>query len=104
MKSEIDRIVQPSQEALNELRALVREAEKVLSNTSGEVCEATVDMLRQRFAKAQERVLSFYEDARDSVVAGARRTDKTIRSHPYQALAIAAGVGLLAGVLFGRRR
>jgi len=41
--------------------------------------------------------------AKKKVVAGAKYTDSTIRENPYRALAIAAGVGLLVGVLLGRR-
>ncbi|MBL9200173.1 MAG: DUF883 family protein, partial [Opitutaceae bacterium] len=33
----------------------------------------------------------------------AKCTDSAIREHPYQALAIALGAGLLVGVLLGRR-
>jgi ElaB/YqjD/DUF883 family membrane-anchored ribosome-binding protein len=38
------------------------------------------------------------------VVAGARCTDATIREHPYQSLALALGVGVIAGALLSRRR
>ncbi len=44
-----------------------------------------------------------YEGAKQRVVAGAKSTDQAIRANPYQSLAIAAGVGLLVGVLLGRR-
>jgi ElaB/YqjD/DUF883 family membrane-anchored ribosome-binding protein len=43
-----------------------------------------------------------YGKARKSVVAGARYTDETIRTHPYQSLAIALGVGVLVGALIRR--
>ena len=35
--------------------------------------------------------------------AGAKYTDETIRENPYQSMAVAAGLGLLVGVLIGRR-
>jgi ElaB/YqjD/DUF883 family membrane-anchored ribosome-binding protein len=34
----------------------------------------------------------------------AKATDRTIREHPYQAVGIAFGVGVLIGVLMGRSR
>jgi ElaB/YqjD/DUF883 family membrane-anchored ribosome-binding protein len=59
--------------------------------------------LRSRFAAAQERCADAYAGARKKVIAGAKYTDETIRANPYQSLAIAAGLGLLIGVLLGRR-
>jgi ElaB/YqjD/DUF883 family membrane-anchored ribosome-binding protein len=40
---------------------------------------------------------------RDKAVAGAKATDRMVRSHPYQAVGIALGLGVLFGYLWGRR-
>jgi ElaB/YqjD/DUF883 family membrane-anchored ribosome-binding protein len=103
MKTETNPVTQTPEEVLNELRALVSEAEKLLGHSTAGNCEGTVAALRERFEAAQERLTSVYEDMRTKVVAGAKRTDTTIRENPYQSLAIALGLGLLAGVLLGRR-
>jgi uncharacterized protein (TIGR03382 family) len=63
-----------------------------------------LEAARENLARAQERVSELYEDTRDKVVAGAKATDKTIRRHPYESVAVALGVGVLVGVLLGRRR
>jgi len=90
-------------ELLNDLQAFVVEAEAMMSNSvSGHSSEA-VENLRTRFNAAQERLGELYEGAKKRVVAGAKCTDETIRANPYQSIAIAAGVGLLVGVLVGRR-
>ena len=60
------------------------------------------DSLRSRFSAAQERFTDAYAGARKKVIAGAKYTDETIRANPYQSLAIAAGIGLIIGVLAGR--
>ena len=52
---------------------------------------------------AQERFADIYEGAKKKVVAGAKYTAATIRENPYQSLAIALGVGVVLGVLIGRR-
>jgi len=65
--------------------------------------EDAMGALRTRFDAAQERLGVMYEGAKQRVVAGAKCTDQTIRANPYQSLAIAAGVGMLMGVLLGRR-
>ena len=49
------------------------------------------------------RLSGMYSGARDKVVAGAKATDSKIRDKPYHSLAIAAGVGVLLGLLVGRR-
>ena len=59
--------------------------------------------LRSRYEAMHERLSDCYDGAKKKVVAGAKYTDTTIRENPYQAMAVAAGVGLLVGVLLGRR-
>ena len=41
--------------------------------------------------------------ARDKAIEGAKYTDKAVRENPYQAIAIAAGVGAVIGFLVARR-
>jgi ElaB/YqjD/DUF883 family membrane-anchored ribosome-binding protein len=36
-------------------------------------------------------------------IAGAKAADHAIREHPYESLGLALGMGLLVGVLVGRR-
>jgi ElaB/YqjD/DUF883 family membrane-anchored ribosome-binding protein len=88
---------------LNDLRTLVLEAEKMMESSVSEHTGDAMNALRTRYAAAQERVGELYTSARKNVVAGAKYTDETIRANPYQSIAIAAGVGLLIGVLVGRR-
>jgi ElaB/YqjD/DUF883 family membrane-anchored ribosome-binding protein len=88
---------------LTDLRALVTEAEKLLSQSEGEASTAGGLALRERFEAAQERFNELYAGARNRLISGGKYTDKAIRDNPYQSLAIAACVGLLAGVLIGRR-
>jgi len=59
--------------------------------------------LRGRFDAAQERFADLYQGTRKKIAAGAKCADAAIRANPYQSLAIAAGAGLLLGVLLGRR-
>jgi len=94
---------QTPKELLNDLHALVAEAEKMMGDSLSEHTEDAISALRSRFDAAQERFADLYAGARKRVVAGAKYTDETIRANPYQSIAIAAGVGLLVGVLLGRR-
>jgi ElaB/YqjD/DUF883 family membrane-anchored ribosome-binding protein len=88
---------------LADLRALVIDAEKLLDESQAEEQAGNGSALRARFEAAQERFADIYAGAKRRIVAGGKRTDAAIRDNPYQALAVAAGVGLLIGVLIGRR-
>ncbi|MCX6955346.1 MAG: hypothetical protein NTV51_24610 [Verrucomicrobia bacterium] len=103
MKQKTESNAQTPSDLLTELRALVSDAEKMMGDSITEHSEDAISALRTRFDAAQERMGELYEGARKKVVAGAKYTDETIRANPYQSLAIAAGVGLLVGVLLGRR-
>jgi ElaB/YqjD/DUF883 family membrane-anchored ribosome-binding protein len=94
---------QTPKELLNDLQTLVTEAEAMIAGSVTEHSADAFDSLRSRFGAAQERFSEAYAGARQKVVAGAKYTDETIRANPYQSLAIAAGLGLLIGVLAGRR-
>lgn len=93
---------QTPQSLLDDLRALVAEAEQMMGDKLTEHSEDAISALRSRFGAAQERFAELYTDARKKAIAGAKYTDEAIRANPYQSLAIAAGVGLLFGVLVGR--
>ncbi len=90
-------------ELLHELQTLVAEAETMMLDSASEQSAEMLGNLRERFGAAQEKFADVYEGAKKKVVAGAKYTDTTIRENPYQAMAIPAGVGLLVGVLLGRR-
>ncbi len=92
-----------TQDLLDDLHALVAEAEAMFAPAPAAAPTAATDSLRARLGAAQERFADVYAGMRNQVVAGAKRADETIRTNPYQSLAIAAGVGLIVGVLIGRR-
>jgi ElaB/YqjD/DUF883 family membrane-anchored ribosome-binding protein len=94
---------QTPKDLLNDLQALVVEAEKMMGDSLSEHTADAVSALRSRYDAASERMGEMYEGARKRVVAGAKCTDEAIRENPYQSMAIAAGVGVLVGVLLGRR-
>jgi ElaB/YqjD/DUF883 family membrane-anchored ribosome-binding protein len=90
-------------ELLAELQTLVSDAETMMADSLTEHSSEALGNLRARFDSAQERMGQLYEGAKKKVVAGAKCTDTAIRENPYQSMAIALGVGVLVGVLVGRR-
>lgn len=103
MKNRIETQAQTPEELLQDLRAIVAEAEKMLLDSATEHSHEAIDSLRDRFETAQARLADFYNSAKTRVVAGVKRTDQAIRENPYQAMAVALGVGVVVGVLLGRR-
>ena len=90
------------QELLSELQALSVEAAKAVKEAAGEQAETALSALRDQFESAQERFYDLYGQAKEKTIASAKYTDKAVRSHPYEAIAVAASVGLLVGLLIGR--
>lgn len=102
MKNHQDTAPTP-RELLNDLQTLASDAKTMITDSVTEHSSEAISNLRERFDAAQERFSAVYDTAKKKVVAGAKQTDATIRSHPYQSLAIAGAVGLLVGILVGRR-
>lgn len=90
-------------ELINELRDLVSEANALVTSSVSEYSADALAGLRARISAVESRLSEYYRGARKQVIAGARATDQTIREHPYPSLAIALGVGVVIGVLLGRR-
>lgn len=103
MKNNHDTSAQSPKELLNDLRSLVSDAEKMAAESITETTADAIGALRTRFDAAHTRMSELCSSAKEKVVAGAKCTDQAIRANPYQSLAIAAGAGLLLGVLLGRR-
>ena len=76
---------------------------KALLVATAEVAEDKVIAARERLSEALERGHEAWETVQNRAVAGAKATDKAIRSHPYQSIGIAFGVGALLGYILSRR-
>lgn len=89
-----------------DVKALIVDAESLLRATADDAGEQ-VKKMRARLSAALERAKSSCEDLQEwsveSAKLAARKTDETIRAHPYESIAIAVGVGVLLGALIRRR-
>jgi ElaB/YqjD/DUF883 family membrane-anchored ribosome-binding protein len=50
-----------------------------------------------------ERGKEIYGRVREKAVEGAKAADEAVHEHPYQAIAIGVGVGVILGYIFARR-
>jgi ElaB/YqjD/DUF883 family membrane-anchored ribosome-binding protein len=85
-----------------DLKILSRDAEAVLQATAEQAGDKMGE-LRSRLSTALESAKATCQRIEEKTVAGAKAADKTIREHPYESIGAAFGVGLLIGVLVGRR-
>jgi ElaB/YqjD/DUF883 family membrane-anchored ribosome-binding protein len=60
--------------------------------------------IRVKLESAVERARDVCERLEEKTAAAARATDKAVHEHPYQAIGLAFGLGLLTGVLVMWRR
>lgn len=92
------------EQLIEHISRLMAEAEAMIAGPVPEQSPGKLADIKERLESARLRLNHVYANARQNVVAGARYTDETIRSYPYQALGIALGVGVLLGMLIGRGR
>ena len=94
-----------AEELIRNIQKLMAEVEEVIAN-SGDVVkgEATsrLEELQNRLSSASDAMAGMYRTARRRVVDGAQVADETIRSHPYESLAVALGLGVVLGALLRR--
>ncbi len=60
--------------------------------------------LRAKLEAATEKAKVLCQKLQEKTAAAAKATDDAVREHPYQAIGIAFGLGVLIGVLAARSR
>jgi len=91
-----------TQEVHDDVIALAEDARALMTATA-DVAGEKVGEARKRLAAALDSGKEIYGRVRDKAVEGAKAADQAVHEHPYQALAIAFGVGALLGYLVSRR-
>ena len=91
---------------MNDLRVVVADAEELLRLTSAEVSETAAGLrerLQRQLTDAKHSLLALQESATETAKAAGQAADDYVHEHPWHSVAIGAGVGLLVGLLIGRR-
>ena len=96
----------PSEKLMRDLQTVVEDAEALLQATAAQTGER-VDGIRARaqasLKQAKSRLLEAEDEALEQVRAVAATADEYVHENPWQAVGVAAGVGLLLGLLLSRR-
>jgi ElaB/YqjD/DUF883 family membrane-anchored ribosome-binding protein len=94
------------EQLLADMRVVVGDLESMLKATAGSAdaeVRALSERLRERLGAAKARLI----DAEHAVLEKGRQiahsTDDYVHENPWKAIGIAAGVGLLLGIVIGRR-
>jgi ElaB/YqjD/DUF883 family membrane-anchored ribosome-binding protein len=74
-----------------------------LIDDAKELLSATANVAGSKVVEARQRLMAAVASGKQKAITGARATDRVIRENPYQSIAIAAGVAVVAGYLLGRR-
>lgn len=89
-----------------DLKVVVADAEELLRATAGQAGEKISD-LRSKIEGRLSNARATLAEAQDAVVDKAKQvghaTDDYVHDNPWRSVGIAAGVGLLVGILIGRR-
>jgi ElaB/YqjD/DUF883 family membrane-anchored ribosome-binding protein len=90
-----------TQKMTGDMNSLAEDARALMAATA-DVAGEKVSQARKRLAAALENGKQIYGRVRDKTVEKARVVDEQVHEHPYQAMGIAFGVGMLIGILATR--
>lgn len=109
MNTELDDAgVEVSKEKLmQDLRVVVSDAEELLRATAsqaGEKVSAARERIQENLAAAKEHLAVAQQHVAAKTKQAARVTDEYVHENPWKAVGIAAGAGLIVGMLISRGR
>jgi ElaB/YqjD/DUF883 family membrane-anchored ribosome-binding protein len=89
-----------------DLRVVISDAEELLRATAsqaGEKVSAARERIQESLRHAKLKLADVEEMLIDKGKLAARATDEYVHDHPWRAVGIAAGIGLIIGMLISRR-
>lgn len=95
-----DQLVDDFAAVLNEAEDLLQKA----STESGDRARDLRDQVQAKLLSAKLRLQEIQGDAVDRAKDAARATDDYVHDNPWQAVGVAAAVGLIAGLVMSRGR
>lgn len=98
--------VESQEQLVSDIKSVISEAEEMLGATADQTGEK-IGQIRARIQARLHDAKVRLAEAEDVLVektrAAARATDEYVHESPWTAVGIAAGVGLLVGLILGRR-
>lgn len=91
---------------MSDLRVVIADAEELLRMTADETGEAAADLrgrVQARMNQAKAELVHLQEIAVARAKAAGHAADEFVHDNPWKSIGIAAGIGLVVGLLVGRR-
>jgi ElaB/YqjD/DUF883 family membrane-anchored ribosome-binding protein len=91
---------------VDDLTAVIRDAENLLRATAAQTGDKVQEIrarAEESVRQAKERLAGIEDEALKHARVLAGEADQYVRGNPWQAVGIAAGIGLVLGVLMMRR-
>lgn len=91
---------------IDDLTAVIRDAENLLRATAAQTGDKIGEMrarAEESVRQAKERLSGIEDEALKQARVLAGEADEYVRGNPWRAVTIAAGVGLVLGLLMSRR-
>ena len=91
---------------MNDLRVVIADAEELMRTTASEVGEGAAEArgrMQLRVQQAKENLLHLQEAALAKAKAAGHAADDYVHDNPWRAIGAATGIGLVIGLLIGRR-
>ena len=101
-----DSISANKERLVSDMKVVVSDAEEILRATASVAGDKMGDLrerITERLRDAKERLADAEAAVVNKTKAAARATDDSVNENPWQAVGIAAGIGLLVGIIIGRR-
>lgn len=94
-----DQLIEDFKKVIGDAEELI----KVTANETGGKVAAVRERAEANLREARRKLQTMENDLISQTKAAAKATDQLVHDRPWQAVAIAAGVGLLFGMLTNRR-
>jgi ElaB/YqjD/DUF883 family membrane-anchored ribosome-binding protein len=98
----VDDIEAATERLVEDLKAVVRDGEDLLKAGARDLTERGM-AARERLSTALESAKETQQNLQAQAAAQVKAADRMVRDYPYHSLGVALGVGLLIGILAGRR-
>ena len=91
---------------MSDLRLVISDAEELLRMTADEAGESATELrgrIQGRMLQAKAELAHLQEVAVAKVKAAGHATDEFVHENPWKSIGVAAGIGLVMGLLISRR-
>ncbi len=96
----------PKDKLMSDLKVVIADTEELLQVTAGQVGDKATALrtrVQENLAQAKVRLADLQDAAVAKAKAAGNATDDFVHDNPWKSVGIAAGVGLVVGLLIGRR-